>query len=270
MKEKEKKTARTALVTGASRGIGKAIAAALATSGWEVTGTCRNPRKLSVEDRVPGVRYVPLDFSRKASVEALARKAGSFELLVNNAGSSAIGPVEETPLDRVRALFEGNFFGAVRLTQAALAGMRKRRRGTVLFIGSMASELPRPFMSFYAASKAALKAFVECLRLEVRGFGIRVAVVAPLSVATMTQQERAPVKSADYAETVARVKKIRDRMIMGGVDPQAVAETVLDVVGKRRPRAFTVTGHAAPIIGFLARHLPARTVERLSARQFKL
>lgn len=266
----EKTGKGTALVTGASRGIGKAIAAALATDGWRVTGTCRNPKRLSVEDRVPGVRYLPLDFSRKASVEALARKARTFDLLVNNAGSSALGPVEETPIDRVRALFDGNFFGAVRLTQAALAGMRVRRSGTIIFIGSMASEIPRPFMSFYAASKAALKAFIECLRLEVSRFGVRVALVAPLSIATMTQQERRPVKSPDYASAVAMAKRVRDRMILEGAEPHAVAEAVLDLLGTRRPKPFTVVGHGAPIIGFLSRHLPARLIERLSVGQFKL
>ena len=77
----------TALVTGASRGIGKAIAAALAAGGWEVIGTCRNPKRLTAEDRVPGVRYLPLDFSRKASVDALLRKVRDVDVLVNNAGS---------------------------------------------------------------------------------------------------------------------------------------------------------------------------------------
>jgi short-subunit dehydrogenase len=265
-----KKSKGSALVTGASRGIGKAIAAALARDGWEVTGTCRNPRRLSAENRVPGVRYLPLDLARKASVEALARRARTFDLLVNNAGSSAIGPAEEASLDRVRALFDGNFFGAVRLTQAALTGMRIRRSGAIVFIGSMASEIPRPFMSFYAASKAALKAFTECLRLEVARFGVRVAMIAPRSIATMTQQEYRPVKSADYASAVRGARKVRDGMIMAGADPQVVAEAVLDLVGARRPRAFTAVGHWAPLMSFLARHLPARIIERLSARQFKL
>src|SRR5271169_2212457 len=116
----------TALVTGASRGIGRAIASALASDGWEVIGTCRYPKRLSPEDRVPGVRYLPLDFARKASVEALLRKVRTVDVLVNNAGSGSIGPVEEAPIDSVRGLFEDNFFGAVRITQALLPRMRTR------------------------------------------------------------------------------------------------------------------------------------------------
>jgi short-subunit dehydrogenase len=260
----------TALVTGASRGIGKAIASALAADGWEVTGTCRNPKRLAPEDRVPGVRYLPLDFSRKATVEALLRKVPNVDVLVNNAGSSAFGPVEEAPIDKVRALFDGNFFGAVRLTQDLLPGMRARRKGTVVFIGSMASEIPRPFMSFYAASKAALRTFSECLRMEVKRFGIRVTLIAPLSIATMTPQENQMRKGSDYAAAVSMVKQVRDRMVMAGAEPSVVAEAVMDILGTRRPRAFTSVGHHARLQAFLVRHLPRRMIEALSARRFKL
>ena len=119
---KESPRRGTALVTGASRGIGKAIASALAADGWEVTGTCRNPARLAAEDRVPGVRYLPLDFSKKASIPALVKKLRAVDLLVNNAGTSSIGPVEEAPIEKVRAQFEDNFFGAVRITQASCPG----------------------------------------------------------------------------------------------------------------------------------------------------
>jgi short-subunit dehydrogenase len=267
---KEKKSKGTALVTGASRGIGKAIASALAADGWYVTGTCRDPRRLSAEDRVPGVRYLPLDFSRKASVEALIRRARPVDLLVNNAGTSSIGPVEEAPLARVRALFESNFFGAVRLTQGLLPGMRGRRRGAVIFIGSMAAEAPRAFSAFYAASKAALRSFSECLRMEVSPYGIRVALVAPYFIATTIGQELQGTKRSVYAPAVTRVKQVRDRIMLRSPGPEVVAEAVMDLVGKKRPRAFTAVGHHARSQAFLIRHLPRRTVEAASARRFEL
>jgi short-subunit dehydrogenase len=267
---KEKKPKGTALVTGASRGIGKAIAAALAADGWYVTGTCRDPRRLSAEERVPGVRYLPLDFSRTASVEALIRKARPVDLLVNNAGASSIGPVEEAPLAKVRSLFESNFFGSVRITQGLLPGMRTRRSGTILFIGSMAGEAPRAFSSFYAASKAALRAFSECLRMEVRPFGIRVALVAPFFISTTIAQERQGVRRSAYGEAVERVKQVRDRTLLASPGPEVVAEAVMDLLGKKDPRAFTPVGHRARSQAFLIRHLPRRTVEAVSARRFEL
>ena len=260
----------TALVTGASRGIGRAIASALASDGWEVTGTCRNPKRLASEERVPGVRYLPLDFGRKASVEALLRKVRTVDVLVNNAGSGSIGPVEETPMEKVRSLFENNFFGAVRLTQALVPEMRARGGGTVIFMGSMGSEVPRPFTSFYGASKAALKAFSEALRMEVRSFGIRVALVAPLFIATTFPQENLTRRGSVYAAAVGRVKQERDHMIMAGPEPEIVAEAVIHILGKKRPRAFTCVGRHAGLQAFLARHLPRHVLEALSARRFKL
>ncbi len=260
----------TALVTGASRGIGRAIASALASDGWEVIGTCRNPKRLSPEDRVPGVRYLPMDFARKATVEALLRKVRTVDVLVNNAGSGSIGPVEEAPIDRVRGLFEDNFFGAVRITQALLPRMRTRGKGAVIFIGSMAGEAPRAFSAFYAASKSALRSFAECLRMEVRDYGIRVALVAPWFIATTFQQESQVRKASPYAGAVRRVKQVRDRLIMAGAEPAVVAEAVLDILGKGRPRAFTSVGRHAGLQAFLVRHLPRRVLEALSARRFKL
>ena len=270
MRERDRTQRRTALVTGASRGIGKAIAAALATDGWEVTGTCRNPRRLSAEDRVPGVRYLPLDFSRKASVEALARRARTVDLLVNNAGAGLIGPVEEAPMDRVKALFESNYFGALRLAQAVLPGMRIRGSGTIIFIGSMASEFPRPFTAFYAGSKAALRALAEALRMEVGARGVKVAMIAPFFIGTTFPQENRTRSGSAYADAVRRVKQERDRMILAGPSPEVVAEAVRDILARRRPSAFIAVGRNAGLLAFLIRHLPARLVERLSARRFKL
>jgi len=260
----------TALVTGASRGIGKAIASALASDGWQVTGTCRNPKRLSAEDRVPGVRYLPLDFSKKASIPSLVRKLRGVDLLVNNAGTSSIGPVEEAPLQKVRALFEDNFFGAVQVTQAYLPGMRTRRKGFVIFIGSMAGEAPRAFSSFYAASKSALRSLADCLRMEVREYGIRVALVAPWFIATTIAQESQVRKGSPYTAAVGRVKKVRDGMLMASPGPEVVAEAVMDLLASRQPRAFTSVGSHARVQAFLVRHLPRRMLEALSARRFKL
>jgi short-subunit dehydrogenase len=158
----------------------------------------------------------------------------------------------------------------VRITQSLLPGMRARGGGTVIFIGSMGAEIPRPFTSFYGASKAALRAFSEALRMEVRSLGIRVALVAPLFIATTFPAESQVKNRSVYAAAVARVKKERDRSVMAGSDPAVVADAVMDIVGMRRPRAFTAVGRHAGLLSFLARHLPRRAVEALSARRFKL
>jgi len=256
------------LVTGASKGIGRAIAERLAHSGWEVIGTCRDPRALPVAERVKGVSYLPLDLSRESSVAALARKVGRVDVLVNNAGESPVGPAEEFPLGRVRSHFEVNFFGPVRLTQVLVRPMRERGRGTIIFIGSIRSEAPTPFSSFYSASKSALRSFAGCLRLEVKQYGVRVAVIAPWHVRTTLSQEMQVRRGSPYREALERVKADRDRRIAAAPDPRSVADAVEQVIAAPNPKPFSTVGK--PILSLLMRLAPRGFVERISARMVKL
>ena len=253
-----------ALVTGASRGIGRAIAEALASDGWEVIGTCRNPRKLSTEDRRASARWLPLDLGAERSIDALVRAVKDVDLLVSSAGESPIGPAEEVPARKAREHFQVNFFGPMRLAQGLLSGMRRKRSGMIVFIGSIRSEVPTPFSSMYSASKAALESFGECLRLELLGSGVRVVVAAPWYVRTSLPQELVVKKGSPYAETVAAVKRERDRMIARAPDPRTVADRVLRLVGSRNPPPFIVIGR--PLLTFLLRHAPRRFVAARAAR----
>jgi short-subunit dehydrogenase len=260
----------TALVTGASRGIGKAIAQALAEDGWKVIGTCRNPRSLAEADRVSGARYVAADLAKPAGVAALMRKARAVDLLVNNAGASMVGPAEEAPPAKIREHLELNLLSAIRLSQAVLPAMRKRRQGAIIFIGSMRSEAPSPFSSIYSAGKAALRSFAECLRMEVKGFGIRVSVISPMYIRTALSQELQMKPRSPYAPAVARAMANRDRMIAEGADPTTVARIAVRIARARSPRAFSAAGRLARIQAFLARHLPRGIVEANMARRFGL
>src|SRR5687768_15005995 len=133
---------RTALVTGASSGIGLATAAALAARGYRVLGTSRTPGELPPQRRADGVEYLPLDLTSDASVEALADRLATVDVLVNNAGESQSGPFEELPADALRRLFQINVLAPVRLTQLALPGMRTRGYGRVVMVGSMLASFP--------------------------------------------------------------------------------------------------------------------------------
>jgi NAD(P)-dependent dehydrogenase (short-subunit alcohol dehydrogenase family) len=147
---------RTALVTGASSGIGLATAAALVARGYRVIGTSRRPETLTAGQRPDGVEFLPLDLADDASIEALAGAAGPVDVLVNNAGESQSGPFEELPADALRRLFQVNVLGPVRLSQLLLPGMRERRHGRVVMVGSMLASFPLAYRSSYVASKAAL------------------------------------------------------------------------------------------------------------------
>jgi len=255
---------RTALVTGASRGIGRAIAAALAARGWDVIGTCRDPKRLPDPDRVEGVRYLALDLGRPESVEALLGAVPAVDLLVNNAGESPIGPAEEHPVQKARESFQVNFFGPMRLTQALVAGMRDRRSGLIVFVGSVRSEAPSPFSSIYSAAKAAVRSFAQSLRMEVAEYGVRVAVVAPWHIRTTLPQEMLVREGSPYADALRRVKANRDRSIAAAPGTRLVVDRVMAMLSDPRPPAVTVIGR--PVFTFLMRHLPAGIVERFSAR----
>ncbi len=260
----ERGTPGRALVTGASRGIGRALAAALAGRGWEVIGTCREPRKIAPADCIDGVRYESLDLSNGESVEALARTVGGVELLINNAGESPVGPAEELPAEKLHRHFQVNFFSPVRLAQALLPAMREKGHGTIVFIGSIRGEIATPFSAAYSASKAAARSFAENMRMEVQGFGVRVCVVAPWHIRTTLPQEIIAGPASPYADALARVKKNRDESIAAAPGPETVARAVLHLLDSGNPAAFTVVGK--PMLTFLMRHLPRRLVEAATMR----
>ena len=171
------------LVTGCSSGIGRATALRLSASGrWTVYATAR--RSGSIGDlATAGCRTLDLDVTDEASmvraVTAIEERHGTVAALVNNAGYSQSGAVEAVPIDRVRAQFETNVFGLLRLTQLVLPGMRRARSGRVVNVGSMGGRLVFPGGGVYHATKYAVEALSDALRFEVRGFGIHVVLIQP-------------------------------------------------------------------------------------------
>ncbi|HET6485735.1 MAG TPA: SDR family NAD(P)-dependent oxidoreductase [Spirochaetia bacterium] len=257
------------LVTGISRGIGKAIAQALSQDGWHVIGTSRDPTAVPDAQRLPGVEYLPLDLCQERSITDLANQVGAVDVLVSNGGASMISPAEETPLNKVRDLFEADFFGPVLLTQALLPDMRRREGGRLIYIGSMRGEAPSPFSAFYSAAKAALRSFAQCLRMEVRRYGLRVSVIAPWHIRTALALEKLHADTSAYAEAVDRVRKKRDEGIAEASDPVVVARLVQRILASRRPRAFYSVGRMGRSQAFLVKHLPRSLVEAMSRRRFE-
>src|SRR5213595_2532781 len=168
------------LVTGVSSGIGREIAQLLTERGARVFGTVRNVRSAS---SIQGVELVSMDVTEDASVNAavqsIVQKAGPIQFLVNNAGYSFMGALEETSVAEARQQFETNFFGVLRVTNAILPGMRQAGDGRIVNISSVGGFLPAPSMGIYAASKHALGAYTETLDHEVRRFGVRAILVQP-------------------------------------------------------------------------------------------
>jgi short-subunit dehydrogenase len=258
---------RTALVTGASSGIGAAVAALLHQRGYRVVGTSRNPSTIPAP--LPGVDYLPLDLGDYASVEACAAAAGEVDVLVNNAGESQSGPLEELPMQAVERLFRVNVFGAVRLTQLVLPGMRARGYGRVVMVGSMLASFPLAYRSSYVAAKAALKGFATAARREVAPYGVGIATVEPGSIATGIGERRTHYLAEDspFAAEYRTMISHLDANERTGVPPDAVAATILRAIEAQNPRPLYAVGSNAPVVFALRRLAPRTLVERMTARR---
>src|SRR5213593_4890439 len=168
------------LVPGVSSGIGRKIAQLLAARGARVFGTVRDPKSAKP---IHGVEIVRMDVTDDSSVNeavhSIEQKAGPVQLLVNNAGYSFMGALEETSIEEARQQFETNLFGVLRVTNAILPGMRRQGFGRIVNISSVLGFLPAPYMGIYTATKHALEGYTETLDHEVRHFGIRALLVEP-------------------------------------------------------------------------------------------
>jgi NADP-dependent 3-hydroxy acid dehydrogenase YdfG len=164
------------LITGASKGIGRATAAELARRGHRVVATARDPRSL---DGLAVDRRLQLDVTDQASVDAAVAAAGEVDVLVSNAGVIFRAAVEASPVDEIERLYRQNTAGAIRVTQALLPQMRERKQGRLVFVSSVGGRTVLPGNAAYAATKWALEAFAESLAIELAGFGIDVTLAQP-------------------------------------------------------------------------------------------
>jgi NADP-dependent 3-hydroxy acid dehydrogenase YdfG len=169
------------LITGAARGIGRGVAEELTARGHEVVATARDLSSLA---DVPAAARLQLDVTDASSVAAAVEAAGPVDVLVSNAGATVRAPMETVPVEEVERLFDLNTFGALRVAQAVLPGMRERRSGKLVFVSSIQGRVAIPLIGPYAASKWALEAIAETLAIEVRHFGVSVSIMQPGAVSS--------------------------------------------------------------------------------------
>ena len=260
------------LITGASSGIGRAAAQLFAKNGYRVFGTSR---KLDGAPSLPGVEFVPLDVRDDASVEAavaaVVDNAGRIDVLVNNAGYTILGAVEETSAAEAQALFDTNVFSVLRVSRAVLPVMRRQGKGLIINTSSVLGFLPAPFMGLYAASKHALEGLSESLDHEVRGFGVRVTLVQPNFTRTEFGGHATPAAKAidAYGAMKAKVFAAVGKNIETGATPDTVAAEILRAAQgpfrMRRP-----VGFGARLLSRLRRFMPAGPVDSSLRKTFAL
>ena len=263
------KSDKTVLVTGASGGIGLATARALSQAGYRVFGTSRNPEGVKSPE-AEGITFLPLELGDEGSIKALAAKLPPLDLLINNAGSSLMGSIEETPLQKMRSLYDMIFFGNVRLIQYVLPQMRERRQGLIINISSLAELMPVPCASVYASAKAALHTLGNGLRHELKPFDIHVVTVAPSFVKTDIYQERLIQEGSVYADMIQFAGMVRDAGIRTGCPPEDVAKIILKIIKKKNPASFYPAGKKSGLLTFAYRWLPEKMRERAVQKRFNL
>ncbi|NDZ97076.1 SDR family oxidoreductase [Streptomyces sp. SID6673] len=257
---------KVVLVTGASSGIGAEVARIFVERGHTVYGTSRRPE--AVADPVAGVRYVRLDNADYQCAIDCAHEIGAIDVLINNAGESQAGALEDTSMAAIEDLFAANVFGPVALTKAVLPGMRERGTGTVVMVGSMLSSFPVAFRSNYAATKSALKAFALATRREVAPYGIRMISVEPGTIATGIGDRRSIHIGDDSPyrgeyETLAAATRTNED---AGISATAMAAVIVEAALAEHPKPFYAKGNHAGIVFALRRLLPRQAVLNLSAR----
>ena len=264
----------TALVTGVSSGIGRATAELLSQRGFRVFGTMRRPGES--DEGLGSVEIIPLDVRNEDSVRSCVRsvleRAGGIDALVNNAGYTLIGSSEETSMEEAKDLFETNFFGVLRMSQAVLPHMREQGFGRIANVGSVIGFLPAPYQAIYSASKHALEGYSESLDHEVRQFGIRVSVIEPGFTRTNISQNSQVVERLVevYGSDSDRVRHAVAESIARGADPVVVASVVLEALTSRSPRFRYPAGREAKFLSLLRKFAPSGLFDKGLRKQFGL
>lgn len=251
------------LLTGASSGIGKAIAIALAEQGHQVWGTSREISRLPA---LPNFHPVALDLADSASVAtafAVAmREAGQINVLINNAGSGHFGPAENLSAEAISNQFQLLVFGHIQLMQLTLPVMRNQGNGVIINVTSLASRLPVPFMAAYNAAKAALAAFTMSIQLELPDSKLRIVDLEPADICTNFNEAvtRTNDHDATYEHRVAKTWDAVDQNLKRAPKPELVAKHVLKVIDSASPPPRITVGDLfqSKIAPFIFRFLPQR------------
>ena len=269
------------LITGCSSGIGRATAGEAASRGHTVFASSRDPQSLESLKGDKGIRTLRLDVADPAAIRAavseVLAQAGRLDALVNNAGYGQIGAVEDLSTEEWRRQFEVNFFGAIELVRTVLPTMRGAGRGTIVNVSSIAGKLAFPFAGAYCASKHALEAASDALRVEVSPFGIRVVLIEPGPISTrFTERARASterIRSAPgpYRAFYPHAERAMDRDFQAGsLRPEAVARVILRAIESDNPRPrYRLTGMARALVP-LRPLLPDRLLDRLLKKVLRL
>ncbi|MCG1036351.1 SDR family oxidoreductase [Polaribacter sargassicola] len=265
---------KVVLITGASSGIGKSIAIFLTEKGYNVYGTSRNPKNIeSFPFKLIALDVLKVDTINDA-VNFIIKQEGKLDILINNAGMGITGPIEDTPTDEMRAVFNTNLFGAIDVMKAVLPQMRQQKSGVIVNVTSIAGYMGLPFRGLYSATKGALETITEATSMEVKPFGIKVVCVAPGDFATNIAAGRyhTPVfENSAYKENYQMNLDLMDAHVSEGMDPIEMAKAVHRIIETKNPKIhYKLGGFLEKFSIVLKRILPDRVYEKMLMNHYKL
>jgi NAD(P)-dependent dehydrogenase (short-subunit alcohol dehydrogenase family) len=266
-------------ITGCSSGIGKALALEYSRRGHRVFATARRPEMVDGLDQ-PGIETLPLDVTDAHSIDTtvheVLRRAGRIDVLVNNAGYGLMGPILHEPASELRRQFETNVFGALAVAQAVATSMIARKQGLIVNVGSISAVLTTPFAGAYCASKAALHALSDAMRLELEPLGIRVVTLRPGYVSSRFGDTASKsVTGLDQADSPYQpIRDFIEQRAMtsqdGAMDTDVFARRTVDALLRRRPPHVIGHGPKSFLLPALSWLLPLEATDWILRRKFGL
>jgi len=261
------------LVTGASSGIGKSTAKKLLEAGYIVYGASRRLEKMSDIKKMGG-KIISMDMTNETSmingVKKIINEQGRIDILVNNAGYGSYGAIEDVPIEEGKRQFEVNIFGLARLTQLVLPHMRKNKFGKIVNISSMGGKIYTPLGGWYHSTKHALEGFSDCLRIEVKQFGIDVIVIEPGGIKTewnniaMDKLLKTSGKTAYMALAKKTAKMFKASYKNPKISsPEVIADCILTAITSKNPKPRYAKGYMAKPYLFFRKLLSDKIFDKL-------
>lgn len=271
------------LITGTSSGIGKECAKFFMNMGFKVYGTSRNAKFENTDSTMKKnssgkgfIKMLPLDVCSCQSVQNvldyILQKEGHIDILINNAGFGIAGSVEDTTVEEAKKQFDTNFFGVHRMCRMVIPVMRSQKNGLIINISSVAGLISIPYQSMYSASKYALEALTEAMRIELKPFGIKTVLVEPGDTRTGFTENRQKAKASDsmsaYNKTFSKSLDYMAKSELEGPGPEVIAKKIRKLATMKNPPVRIVVGMQYKFVVILKRLLPSRIVEYIVARLY--
>ena len=269
-------SSKVVLITGCSTGIGHDLAEKLARANYTVVATARNLEALSY---LPVALQLPLDVTDPSSIAHAAQEVidrfGRIDVLINNAGYAVRGAVEDVPVEQVQQMFDVNVYGVMRMIYAVVPYMRQQKGGRVITIGSLAGQLVLPVNGTYSATKFALEALSDALRLELAPFGIQVVLIEPgnirsnfMATAQAHSQELLSNADSPYHNLYQHYQRTMATMRKHDPGPEVVSQVVQQVIEASKPKARYMA--AVPLSQRVVLRLGDGVRDRIFRRMFKI